>query len=158
GNWAAPIALARNAPVAQAKIDLTLTDRCVAAQLGFKTLCNFVLGLLDGHAVEEARIDHAAVTVIGGVGDYKRLRILTFGANDRRVAEVVLVDEVEVALVMGRAAEDRTGAVFHQHEVGDIDRQLPARVERMNRADARVKTLLLRGVDDLLRGADLLDL
>ena len=157
GNRAAPIALPRNAPVAQAEIDLALADRRIAAQFVFQPLCDLVLGLLDGHAVEEARIDHAAVTVIGGVGDDERLRILALGAHDRRVAEIVLVDEVEVALVVRGAAEDRAGAVFHQHEVGDIDRQLPARIERMHRADAGVKTLLFRGVDDLLRGADLLD-
>ena len=55
---------------------------------------------------------------------------------------------------MRGTAEDRAGAVFHQHEIGDIDRQLPVRIERMHRADAGVKTLLLGGVDDFLRGAD----
>ena len=42
----------------------------------------------------------------------------------------VLPREVEVALVMRRAAEDGAGAVVHQDEVRDIDRQLPCRVER----------------------------
>ena len=51
---AAPIALARNAPVAQPEIHLALADRRVAAQLDFQPLCNLFLGLLDGHAVEEA--------------------------------------------------------------------------------------------------------
>ncbi len=114
------------------------------------------LGLLDGHAVEEARIDHAAVAVIGGVRDDERRRVLALGADHRHVAELVLVDEVEVALVVRRAAEDRAGAVFHQHEVRDVDRQLPARVERMDGLDAGIKALLLGGVDDFLRGADLL--
>src|ERR1700761_7691803 len=54
--------------------------------------------------------------------------------------------------------EDGAGAIFHQHEVRDIDRQGPARVERVHGADAGIKTLLLRGVDDLLRGADAFDL
>ena len=65
----------------------------------------------------------------------------------------VFVDEVEVALVVRGAAEDRSGAVFHQHEIGDVNRQLPVRIERMDRADAGVETLLLGGIDDLLRGA-----
>jgi hypothetical protein len=39
--------------------------------------------------------------------------------------QVVLPREVEVALVVGRAAEDRAGAVVHQDEVGDVDRQFP---------------------------------
>ena len=71
---------------------------------------------------------------------------------------MVLVDEVEVALVVRRAAEDGAGAVFHQHEIGDIDRQLPGRIKWMDRADAGVETLLFSGVDDLLRGADPFDL
>jgi hypothetical protein len=39
--------------------------------------------------------------------------------------------EIEVALVMRRTAEDRAGAVVHQDEVGDVDRQFPRRVERV---------------------------
>ena len=117
-------------------------------------LRDFLLGLLDGHAVEEARIDHAAVAVIGGVGDDEGLRVLAFRADHRRIAEAVFIDEIEVALVVRGAAENRAGAVFHQHEIGDIDRQLPVRIERMQRLDAGVETLLLRGVDDFLRGAD----
>ena len=124
----------------------------------FQPLRDLFLGLLDGHAVEEARIDHAAVAVIGGVGDDEGLRILALGAHHRDVAEPVFVDEIEVALVVRRAAEDRAGAVFHQHEVRDIDRQLPVRIERMDRLDAGVETLLLGGVDDFLRGADAFDL
>ncbi len=54
---------------------------------------------------------------------------------------------------MGRTAEDGAGAVFHQHEIGDIDRQLPVRIERMDRPDAGVEAKLLGGVDDFLRGA-----
>jgi hypothetical protein len=106
-----------------------------------------------GHAVEEARIDHAAVAVIGGVGDDEGFRILARRAHHRRVAEPVFVDEVEVALVVRRAAEDGAGAVFHQDEVRDIDRQLPRRIERMHRLDAGVEAHLLGGVDLGLRGA-----
>ena len=114
---------------------------------------DLLLRLLDGHAVEEARIDHAAVAVIGGVGDDEGLRVLARRAHHRRVAEPVFVDEVEVALVVRRAAEDRAGAVIHQDEVGDVDRQRPIRIERMDGLDAGVEALLLGGLDDLLRGA-----
>ena len=48
---------------------------------------------------------------------------------------------------MRRAAEDRAGAVLHQDEVRDVDRQLPVRIERMDRLDAGVEAHLLRGVD-----------
>ena len=66
---AAPVALARNAPVAQAVIDLALRHRTVAAGLALQPLRHFFLRRVDRHAVEEARIDHAAVAVIGRVGD-----------------------------------------------------------------------------------------
>ena len=80
-NRATPIALARDAPVAQPEIDLALADGRVAAHLAFQTFGDFLLGLLDGHAVEKARIDHAAVTVIGGVGDDEGLGVLALGAD-----------------------------------------------------------------------------
>ena len=41
--------------------------------------------------------------------------------------QAVFAREVQVALVVRRAAEDRAGAVIHQHEIRDIDRQLPVR-------------------------------
>ena len=44
---AAPVALARDAPVAQAEIDLPLADRPVAARLVFEPLGDFFLCLLD---------------------------------------------------------------------------------------------------------------
>ena len=44
---AAPVALARDAPVAQAEIDLALRDRAVAARLALQPLRDFFLGLLD---------------------------------------------------------------------------------------------------------------
>ena len=149
----APITLPRNTPVAQPEIHLSLRHRAVAATFLFQPLRNVFLCFGNGHAVEEARIDHAAVTVIGGVGDDERFRVLSRRAYDGCVAEPVFVDEVEVALVVRRAAEDRAGAVLHQDKVRDIDRKLPRRIERMHRADAGVEAHLLRGIDLGLRGA-----
>ena len=108
------------------------------------------------HAIEEARIDHAAVAVIGGGGDDESRRVLAVRADHRRIAEAVFVDEVQVALVVRRAAEDGAGAVFHQNEIGDVNGELPRRVERMQRLDAGVEAHLLGGVDRRLRGAHLL--
>src|SRR6185437_1116561 len=110
---AAPIALARNAPVAQAIIDLPLRDGAVAARLALQPLRYFLLGFCDRHAVKEARIDQRAVAVIGGGCDDKRLGILAGRTDDRRISEIVFVDEVEVALVVRRASEDGAGAVVH---------------------------------------------
>ena len=44
---------------------------------------------------------------------------------------------------MRRAAEDRAGAVIHQDEIGDIDRQIPGGVERVAHGQPGVKALLL---------------
>ena len=155
---ATPITLARDAPIAQAEIHLALADRHVAANFALQSLRHFLLGLRDRHPVEETRIDHVAVAVIGGIGNDERLRVLPVGADHGGIAEVVFVDEIEVALVMCRAAEDRAGAIFHQHEIGDIDRQLPVGIKGMDCTDTGVEPLLLGGVDDLLRGADPFDL
>ena len=123
------------------------------ADLRFQPLRDLFLGLLNRHAVEEARIDHAAVAVIGDVRDQEGFRVLTFGTDHRRISEAIFIDEIEVALVVCGAAEDRTGAVFHQHEIGDVDRQLPVLIERVDRSDARIEAQFLLGIDDLLRGA-----
>ena len=48
--------------------------------------------------------------------------------------------EVEVALVVPGSKNARS--VIHQHEVRDVDRQLPAPVERMHRLDAGVEAEL----------------
>ncbi len=105
---AAPVALARDAPVPQTEIHLPLRHRPVAAGLGFQAAGDLVLGGLDAQAIEEARVDHPAIAVIGGVGDRERRRIRAGRAHDGRVAEAVAVDEVQVALVVRRAAEDGT--------------------------------------------------
>ena len=103
---AAPIALARNAPVAQAVIDLALADRTVAARFLLQALGHFFFRLLDGHAVEEARVDHLAVANIGTSVMTKVAGILARRADHRRIAEAVFVGEFEIALVVRRAAED----------------------------------------------------
>ena len=66
---AAPIALARNAPVAQLVIDLTLRPAadCPASRL--EPARDLLLGGGDRHAVEEARVDHHPVAVIGDLVD-----------------------------------------------------------------------------------------
>ena len=72
---AAPVALARDAPVAQAEIHLPLRrpGGCRATSR-FEPPRHVLLRFLDRHAVEEARIDHPAVAFIGGVGDDERSR------------------------------------------------------------------------------------
>ncbi len=151
---AAPVALARDAPVAQAEVDPALGDRTAVAGLALEPPRDLLLGLGDRQPVEEARIDHPAVAVIGRVGDHEARRVDPRRAHHGGVAEAVLVDEFEVALVVRGAAEDRAGAVLHEDEVRDVDGQLPGRVERVPGPDAGVEAELLGLLDRLLRGAD----
>ena len=62
---AAPIALPRQAPVAQAEVDLALGDRLAAELLRLQALGDRVEGGLRVDPVEEARVDHHAVVVEG---------------------------------------------------------------------------------------------
>src|SRR5258708_7695139 len=78
-----------DARVARGEIRLALGARAVAAGLGLEPPRHLLLGLLDRHAVEETRIDHAAVAVIGGVGDDEGFWIDVGRAHHRRVAEAV---------------------------------------------------------------------
>ena len=70
------------------------------------------------------------------------------GTTTGHDVKAVLAGEIQIALVMAGAAEDRAGAVIHQHEVGDIERQKPVRIaERMARFDAGVVALLFGLLD-----------
>ncbi len=154
-NRAAPIALARDAPVAQLVIDLAAAlGRAEQLRLLQPARRRF-LGLRHGEPVEKARIDQPALAVMGRVGDLERRGIDAFRANHRRRAETVFVGEVEVALVMRRTAENRAGPVIHQHEIGDIDRQQPSVVEGVNDLEAGVEALFLRRLDRRDRRAHL---
>src|SRR3546814_1138662 len=60
---------------------------------------------------------------IGLVGDGESRRMGVVRYHNRLDRQVVAAREVEVTLVVGRAAKNGTGAVVHQHEIGDVDRQ-----------------------------------
>ena len=139
GDWTAPIALTRNSPIAQPVIHLALSDRTIAARFLFKPFGYLFFRLFDRHSVEEARINHRAVAIIGNVGDDERLRVLAGRANHRRIAKSILVDEIEVTLIVRRAAEDRARSVIHQNEIRDIDRQRPVPIKRMDRPSCRYR-------------------
>ncbi len=65
------------------------------------------------------------------------------GRDDAHDRQVVFGREFKVALVMARHRHDRAGAVIHQHEIGDLDRQVLAR-ERMRNVQPGVETQLFR--------------
>ena len=66
---AAPVALARDAPVAQAVVDLALGDRLARELLALQALGHLLERGAGVQAVQEARVDHHAVVGVGGVAD-----------------------------------------------------------------------------------------
>ena len=84
-----------------------------------------------------------AVVDIGDIADVEARRIGARRNHHRLHRQAVFAGEIEIALVMGRAAEDGAGAVFHEHEIGDIDRQLPVGIEGMDRLQLGAVALLL---------------
>ena len=56
---------------------------------------------------------------------------------------------------MAGAAENGAGAVVHQHEIGDVDRQALVRDQRIDAAQAGIETELFRLLDRFFAGAGL---
>ena len=122
-NGAAPIALARNAPVTQAVIDLNLTLRLAVDRAGTEMLGDPGLGFIDREAIKEIGIEDVTGVYIGFAANGKAVGIGIRRQHHRRDRQIIFARKVEIALVMRRAAEHRAGAVIHQHEIGDIDGQ-----------------------------------
>ncbi len=146
---AAPVALARDAPVAQPERDLA-----AAETRRLDVLDHPPLGARDVQPVQEARVDQPAVADVGLVADREALRVGARRQDHRDHRAAVLARELEVALVVRRAAEDRAGAVLHEHEIGDVDRQLLGLAQRIAAAEPGVVAALLGLLDRLLAGAD----
>src|SRR5690349_12876030 len=130
-NRRAPIALARNAPVAQPPDGLALP-----AAPGLDTRNDLALGILDAQAVEEAGVDDDAVAAFG-LARERLVRIRSACRHDARDRQTIFGREFEVAAVVARHRHDRAGAVIHQDEVGDEDGQMLAG-EGMPRTDASI--------------------
>ena len=152
---ATPVALAGYAPVPELVIDLPLGLRPVAERDLLQAAGDLLFRLLDRQPIEKARIDHHSVAVIGGPIDGEVGGIEFGRAHHRGHAEAIGADKIEIALVVGGAAENRARAVFHEDEIGDIDRQAPAGIERVMNLEAGIIAALLRGLDRRDRGAHL---
>jgi len=140
------LAYPRNAPVAQPPSGLGL-----APALGLCAINHRLLRVLDRHAVEEGAVHDFAGTGVGLVTGKHGVGFFAFG-NHALDRQVIFASEVEIALVMRRHAEYRAGAVIHQHEIGDIDRQLPVWIERMGDGQAGIKTFFLHRFELVSRG------
>ncbi len=150
---ATPIALAGNAPVAQAVVDLHLALGAPVDGAIREVSGDHFLGLVDGEPVEEAGIEDVAAVHIGFGADFEAGRISAGGQNYRRDREAVLAGQIQVALVMGRAAEDGAGAIVHENEVGDVDGERCPLDHRMFDAQTRVEALLFGLFERLGGGA-----
>src|SRR5207248_10916419 len=105
---AAPITLPRHTPIAQA-----VRDRALAAAELFEPLADRAFRLRHGEAIEEIGIEGGTVLDIRSVTDGELRRIFAGRQYYRNDRQPVFAREIEVALVVRRAAEDRAGAVFH---------------------------------------------
>jgi hypothetical protein len=150
GNRRAPVALTRKPPVTQAELGYT-----VAHALAFAKRDGGVDGFRPGRL--GLPVEGQGPMDLFGLGRDKSLatifglHVITSERNEGRDhIQPVFPREIEVALVMRRAAENRAGAVVHQDEVGDIDRQLPRGIERMPTGQAGVEAQLLGLFDGLL--------
>ena len=72
---ATPIALPRDAPIAQAELGTPLALRCAVQHLSLRDDRPSLLCRLDGEAVEEARIDQRAVAGIGLIANREALGV-----------------------------------------------------------------------------------
>ena len=96
---------------------------------------------------------------VADVSFFPNRTFVTVGAcNHTRHGQIVLAGEIQIALVMRRTAKNRAGAVVHEDEVGDHQRQGLIRLGRVLHAQAGVKTLLLLGFQLRFRRAGALAL
>ena len=117
GDGLAPVALTGEDPVAQLVVDLLVAQAALLQPCGHGGD-----SLLDGHAVQEAGVDHDAGVVLEGEG-----ALLDVAAGDD-LNDVAAKDlgEFPVAVVMGRDGHDGAGAVGDEDVVGNEDRDLLA--------------------------------
>ena len=157
---ATPIALARDAPVAQAEFRHALAPAC-GFGMGDGGVDRGLAGLVGG-AGKAAHIGHGVG--LGGNKGLGRDQRVGLGLGHARAAkggadrQPVFRREIMVALVVGGAAEQRPGPVIHQHEIRDPHRQFPRGVQRVAHPDSGVQPAFLGGLDRLFGGAALVEL
>ena len=112
-NGAAPIALARNAPVTQAPIHL-LFAVAQRAEVG----SDGVDGRIEAEAIVLATVHADAIVPIPRLPGFVRIH-LAADVYDLLNGQRILQREREVALIVGRHAHDGAFAVTHEHVVAD---------------------------------------
>ena len=116
---AAPVTLPRNAPVPEAIIRGAFADPHF-----FKSPGDFILGVLDRHAIEKCRIDQMDGCLI--LLDQRLVGnlhvFLTATSNNRDDVQVVFPRKVQVALVVRRAAKHGALTISDKDEIGGVHR------------------------------------
>ena len=145
---ATPIALTRHSPV-------TKPVGCFpsACLHGLQRVDCGTLSVIDTHPVPWTGIKQAAWACIGGIGNRKFRRTGVLGQHDGNHTKIVGVREIQVALVMGRTAENCAGAIFHQHKIGDVDRQPAVGNQRVLRCQTGIESPFLGRFDGSFRRA-----
>ena len=139
GDGRPPISLTRNAPVAQAILRLAN-----APALGLCARDDIGLRLINRHTIHPARIDDCAGACESNIAAKAAIGHIAIGDNAGD-GQIIFAGKIKVALVMRGAAKDGASAIVHQHEVRDIDRQMPACIERMFDGQACIKPPLFSG-------------
>ena len=118
-NRRAPIALAADTPVTQAVLRLPLAP---AFDLGFRD--DGSLGVIDVHPIHPIAVHDQAGAGIGNIAVKIAIDQIAIGDHAAH-GQIIFARKIQIALVMRGAAKDRTSAIIHQHEIGDIDGQMP---------------------------------
>ena len=145
---AAPIALTRYSPV-------TKSVGCFpgACLHGLQRINRGTLSVIDTHSVPWTGIEQAAWACMSDVL-YRKFRCIRIvGKHHRDHLKPIGIGKIEVALVMGRTAENCAGAIFHQHEIGDVDRQPAVGNQRVLRCQTGIESPFLGRFDGSFRRA-----
>ena len=119
--------------------------RLALAPAFFLGLCDHIrFRLVDGHAVHPVRIHDDAGVGVGDISVEMAVGQIAIG-NDAGHGQMIFAREIKVALVMCRAAKDRASAVIHQYEIGDIDGQVPAWIQRVLNGKPCIEPKLFSG-------------
>ena len=119
--------------------------RLALAPAFFLGLCDHIrFRLVDGHAVHPVRIHDDAGVGVGDMSFKMAVGQIAIGHHAGN-GQIIFAREIKVALVMCWAAKDRARAVIHQYKIGDINRQMPAWIQRVLNGKPCIEAKLFSG-------------
>ena len=140
GDRTAPISLAAEAPIPEAKFNLAFAQTFI-----FEPIDGLFDAVLDRCFTKPGKM--IDINNLFGLDGHQR-HILNLGVIARHMEgrphlEPIFSSKIKVALVMGRAGIDSARAVIHQDKVADPNRHLPIRPDRVTDGDAGIDALFL---------------